>query len=284
LRRFTNDEASRLSRLTWMRGLLWLCAITACVASVGCVNIVGSVGRAAAAPKSAQGAAAPDRWSTVWLCRPGLANNPCTHTSTTTVVGPTGASKVQRQALAARPAIDCFYVYPSVSPQSTTNANLQIDPQERDVAIAQASRFSQVCRVYAPMYPQLTLRAVLTPGGITVVGALTAYEGLLAAFRNYLAHYNHGRGIVFIGHSQGASMLIGLLQQEVDPNPAVRRLLVSALIMGGNVTVPADAPSAVTSSTSPSAARSARPGVWSPTRASTRRRRLTATSAASEPG
>ncbi len=124
-----------------------------------------------------------------------------------------------------------------MSPQTTTNANLQIEPQERQVAIAQASRFSAVCHVYAPMYPQLTLKAVLTPGGITAAGAVIAYQGVLAAFRDYLAHYNHGRGIVFIGHSQGASMLIGLLRQEVDPKPAVRRLLVSALILGGNVTV-----------------------------------------------
>ena len=58
------------------------------------------------------------------------------------------------------------------------------------------------------------------------------------AFRDYLAHYNHGRGIVFIGHSQGATILIRLLQQEVDGNPMLRKQLVSALILGGNVTVP----------------------------------------------
>lgn len=33
-------------------------------------------------------------------------------------------------------------------------------------------------------------------------------------------------------------MLIRLLQTQVDPDPAVRRLLVSAIILGGNVTVP----------------------------------------------
>ena len=60
---------------------------------------------------------------------------------------------------------------------------------------------------------------------------------MLAAFRDYLAHYNHGRGIVFIGHSQGATILIRLLQQQVDKVPSVRRRLVSALLMGGNVTV-----------------------------------------------
>ena len=61
---------------------------------------------------------------------------------------------------------------------------------------------------------------------------------MLSAFRDYLAHYNDGRGIVFIGHSQGAVILIRLLQQEVDRTPALRNRLVSALLMGGNVTVP----------------------------------------------
>jgi hypothetical protein len=42
---------------------------------------------------------------------------------------------------------------------------------------------------------------------------------------------------VFIGHSQGASILIRLLKNEVDAKPAARRLLVSALLLGGNVTV-----------------------------------------------
>lgn len=176
--------------------------------------------------------------ATVWLCRPGLAHDPCTSSRETTVVGPNGVERRQRAAPALNPRVDCFYVYPTVSAQPTTNANLEIDPQERAVAIAQASRFSQVCRVYAPIYPQLTLLAVLSPGGITPTGAATAYLGLLSAFRTYMAHYNHGRGIVFIGHSQGASLLIALLAHEVDPSSQMRRRLVSALLMGGNLTVP----------------------------------------------
>jgi hypothetical protein len=44
---------------------------------------------------------------------------------------------------------------------------------------------------------------------------------------------------VLIGHSQGASLLIALIKHEVDPSAAERHLLVSALLMGGNVTVPA---------------------------------------------
>jgi Protein of unknown function (DUF3089) len=180
--------------------------------------------------------------STVWLCRPGLANNPCTAPLTTTVIRATGSRSVQTARPAKNPPIDCFYVYPTVSQQKTVNANLHIDPQEREVARAQASRFSQVCRVYAPMYPQLTLSAIgKGPTAISARGAITAYLGVLSAWKDYIAHYNHGRGVVLIGHSQGASLLIPLIRRQIDPNTAVRRLLVSALLMGGNVTVPVGA-------------------------------------------
>ena len=105
------------------------------------------------------------------------------------------------------------------------------------MANAQAARFSQVCRVYAPMYPQSTLAAIANPSKIGLASAIVAYSAVDNAFRNYMAHYNHGRGIVFIGHSQGAMMLTVLLKYEVDGNPATLRLLVSAILAGGNVTV-----------------------------------------------
>ncbi len=117
-------------------------------------------------------------------------------------------------------------------------ANLHIDPAEISVAEAQASRFSQVCRVYAPMYPQLTLHAIVATGRVTAADVLKAYSGVARAWDDYLAHYNDGRGVVVIGHSQGSAMLIALLRRQVDDDPPVRRLLVSAIIAGGNVTVP----------------------------------------------
>src|ERR1700683_5152901 len=168
-------------------------------------------------------AASPSTSSTVWLCRPGVSDNPCTGNLTTTVVRANGTTYVQHARAAKNPPIDCFYVYPTVSTQPTANANLHIDPQERAVAIAQASRFSQVCRVYAPMYPQLTLSAISK--GIRPQSAAIAYLGVLSAWNDYLAHYNKGRGVVLIGHSQGASLLIALIKREIDPNPSDRHLL-----------------------------------------------------------
>ena len=179
-----------------------------------------------------------DRWGTVWLCRPGLAGDPCTSALTSTAVTRTGPIQVEKAQPAADPPVDCFYVYPTISDQLTINANRAIDFREREIAVAQAARFSQVCRVYAPVYRQITLNALAHPARITLAAARLAYDGVLAAFHDYLAHYNAGRGIVFIGHSQGAAILIRLLEQEVDAKPAVRRRLVSALLLGGNVTVP----------------------------------------------
>jgi hypothetical protein len=231
-----------------MRRLLPILVLTAVLGTAACgssgtttpTGPASSSAASAVASSTAQATAAaslgPD--TTVWLCRPGIAKNPCAGDLTATAIDAVGKSTPQPAAPAEDPPIDCFYVYPTVSNQKKANANLTIDPQERAVAIAQAAQFSQVCRVYAPMYPQLTLSAIATPSKINLASALTAYLGVASAFDDYMARYNDGRGIVFIGHSQGAMMLTALLKADVDSQPEVRRLLVSALLMGGNVRVP----------------------------------------------
>jgi hypothetical protein len=198
----------------------------------------GTAANAGDLPTSA--AATPDSapTDTVWLCRPGLAGNPCAGDLTSTTVRADGSTKAEPAAPAKSPPIDCFYVYPTVSKQKGTNATLKIDPEERATALAQVARFSAVCSVYAPMYPQLTLAAIQNPSSIGLDSALTAFGGVRSAFLDYLGHYNHGRGFVLIGHSQGAFMLTALIRGDVDSVPDVRKLLVSALLIGGNVTVP----------------------------------------------
>ncbi len=175
---------------------------------------------------------------TVWLCKPGLAGDPCTAPLTATVVQNSGQTSIEAAAVNTKAPIDCFYVYPTVSKQTTENANLNIEAQETAVAISQASRFSQVCRVYAPMYPQVTLAALNSGKRVSTAASITAYIGVVKAFSEYLAKYNDGRGFVLLGHSQGALILEQLIKGVIDPNPAMRRRLVSADLMGGNVLVP----------------------------------------------
>jgi hypothetical protein len=173
---------------------------------------------------------------TTWLCKPGQTPNPCRESLKTTYVTSDGASKVLDSKLPVRPKVDCFYVYPTVSDQTTTNANLAIDPQQTAIARYQASRFSQRCRVFAPVYRQVTLTGISDPATSTDA-FLLAYSDVRAAWREYMKRYNNGRGVVLIGHSQGTGMLTLLTREKIDPFPAVRRKLISALLLGGNVTV-----------------------------------------------
>jgi DUF3089 family protein len=174
---------------------------------------------------------------TKWLCKPGTKNNPCVANLTATVLHSDGSSTTERRKNAKHAPIDCFYVYPTVSDQQTTNANLRVDPEIRSIALWEAARFSQSCRVWAPMYRQLTLKGILNRDKIPAKARAKAYNSLRAGWHEYLAKHNHGRGFVLIGHSQGTFVLRQLIAAEIDKHPALRRRMVSALLVGGNVTV-----------------------------------------------
>ena len=184
------------------------------------------------------GLAATASAESVWLCRPGLAHNPCLNSEETTVELANGKSFLENPKPAANPPIDCFYVYPTVSSQFAANATETIEPEEEAIAEAQASRFSQVCKVYAPIYPQITIPALNTPGLVTKESAEKAFGGVLAGFLEYISKYNNGRGFALIGHSQGSAMLEVLLKEVIEKNPLLKSKLVSAVILGGNVIVP----------------------------------------------
>jgi hypothetical protein len=82
-----------------------------------------------------------------------------------------------------------------VSGDPQINADLRVQTADTSAAIAQASRFSQTCRVYAPMYRQVTLaglRRYPTLAAPTRYGTI-ASSSLVAGFKDYLAHYNDGR-------------------------------------------------------------------------------------------
>jgi len=199
--------------------------------------ILSFLAAGAAASFAAASASAATPAATVWLCKPGLASNPCTSSAQTTLIKPNGAKVAEPLKTQAKQPIDCFYVYPTVSSQTTANANLEITEAQTGVATAQASRFSSKCRVYAPIYRQLTVAALFGNASGTADWQI-AYNDVKAAWNEYLAKYNKGRGVVLIGHSQGSFHLTELIANEVDQKAAVRKKIVSALLVGGGVLVP----------------------------------------------
>lgn len=173
-----------------------------------------------------------------WLCRPGR-QDACAIDLTTTVVAANG--KLTREAWSAdsKAPVDCFYVYPTVSNDSTPNSDMNAGPEELNVIRQQFARFGSVCRVYAPLYRQITLtalRAAITGKPMAADRAL-AYNDVGDAWKYYLEHDNQGRGVVLIGHSQGSGVLTQLIRNEIDGKPVAERL-ISALLLGTNLSVP----------------------------------------------
>jgi pimeloyl-ACP methyl ester carboxylesterase len=168
------------------------------------------------------------RWN-VWLCRPGLTANWCNTDLSVTAYRADGTKSVVTVPDTRNPPVDCFYLYPTVSTEKRGNSDLKIGREEKYIALTQAARFSQVCRVFAPLYRQTT---VYGNGNHEL-----AYQDVLTAWRDYLAHWNNGRGVVLIGHSQGAGMLERLIQEQYA---SMRKQLVSALLLGGGVSVGPD--------------------------------------------
>ena len=194
----------------------------------------------AASTSSAAATASTTADKTVWLCRPDDPQSPCNSSLVSTAVMPDGSHRPEGAPRPASTGLDCFYVYPTVSPEQTANADLTIQPAERETAVAQAARFSAACRVWAPMYRQRTVHDLFNLAHSVADSPqnLLALASLRTAWRDYLAHDNAGRPVVLIGHSQGASMLIRLIRSDIDPDPALRRQLALAILLGGNVTVP----------------------------------------------
>ncbi len=183
-----------------------------------------------AAPGAASSRASVPHWQ-AWLCLPNHPHDWCYVELPTIVVPASGALVPEKVAVPTAPPIDCFYVYPTVSQEARGNADLRLQAAEKNAAIIEAARFSQDCRVFAPLYRQTTGTA-----GYHGSSAL-AYAGVLAAWKDYLAHYNDGRGVVLLGHSQGAAMLEQLIEQQIDNSRSERALLVSAILLGGDVVV-----------------------------------------------
>lgn len=175
-----------------------------------------------------------------WVCRPDITDDICDGDLDTTIIDADGTLTPEPFERAKTPPIDCFYVYPTISKDATTYADWDFsDEEEGYVTLNQAARLQSQCRLFAPVYRQLTLNGL----GSAMGGGGGAEKGdpfgdVLDAFKTYMANDNDGRGFVLIGHSQGSAMVNQLLQKEIDPNADVRAKLVGAYLAGGAVAVP----------------------------------------------
>lgn len=174
-----------------------------------------------------------------WLCRPGR-NDVCAQPLSVTTITADG-KRTKGDPIVPNPnaPIDCFYVYPTVSNDPGGNSDMNAGPEEIGVTFAQFSPLRTQCRMFAPLYRQITLAALrsrFTPTPMPMDAAM-AYGDVVAAWRHYLAHDNKGRGVVLIGHSQGSRMITELVAKEIEGKP-VHKQLISVMPLGANLNVP----------------------------------------------
>ena len=173
-----------------------------------------------------------------WLCLPGRTD--ACASPDTVELGPNGYGAPVVTQAAADPPADCFYLYPTVSRDPGPNSDLSPGMEERAAVAIQFARYASVCRPYVPVYRSGTVAAVRS-----VLDGLNpepifdrAYGDVEAAWHYYLQHYNHGRPVVIIAHSQGSIYAIELLKREFDGGRPLARQLVSAIVPGYTLEIP----------------------------------------------
>lgn len=176
-----------------------------------------------------------------WVCHPDKPGS-CLSDLTATIIEADGSQRSRPLQRAATPAVDCFYVYPTVSEAPGVSAPAGVTEAERRAARQQLEQFASVCRLYAPAYRQITVE-VMKRGmrGEAVAGvpeaAKMAARDVEDAWTRYLATDNQGRGVILIGHSQGAGLLADLIRRRIEGAPA-RARLVSAILPGTWIIAP----------------------------------------------
>lgn len=230
---------------------LRFCVITAVVIA-GSIDVGASAdGPGAAVDRQAPAAAQPAavelkpndyKDDASWLCRPGRTGDACDVDLTTTIVAADGTLTRETFTPDPKAPIDCFYVYPTVSTDATTNSDMTPDPAEKNVILQQFARFGSKCRTFAPSYRQLTIRGLQAAlaSGTDPLARFTDgvhYDDVRDAWQYYMKNDNQGRGVVLVGHSQGAYILQGLIAREIDGTP-VQKQLVGAYILGSTFLTP----------------------------------------------
>lgn len=141
--------------------------------------------------------------------------------------------------------VDLFYLYPSCyvcADGEDAAAVGSVDDESMCSGaafylVSQAGAFSGSCNIFAPYYPQMDAKKALSMPYEKRSAVLR--ENVLGpvkdAFMYYLENFNDGRPFVLAGHSQGAAVLL-LLMEDLFDDPAIQDRLVAAYLLGTSVT------------------------------------------------
>ncbi len=207
--------------------------------ALAAVLCVGARGDPVAAPASGRLPAADYDSPAMWLCRPDVSTGACRGDLDVTEIGRDGTRVVVPFVPAAAPDVDCFYVYPTVDVGLVPGNHVDFTDTTimREVTRAQIARFGAVCRLFVPLYRQITIATYMASPEEREERLEAAFDDVLNAFRWYRAHMDRGLPIALLGHSQGSEMIVRLLRALFEDDEILRARLLVAMAIGTDLQV-----------------------------------------------
>ncbi len=135
--------------------------------------------------------------------------------------------------------VDVFYIYPTVTgfrPETEVceMTDTMMISGAQMVRRTQTAVFDESCNVFMPIYRQISMPK---PGSDyrAIIDYISRFDAT-DALDYYLTKLNQGRPFILAGHSQGASVLIALLENYITKHPEALNRMVAAYPIGFAVT------------------------------------------------
>lgn len=140
----------------------------------------------------------------------------------------------------ATQTVDVFFVGPTTFHGNAAQFNLPLaDPEARRRFIGAINMekgiYDAKANFYAPYYRQAALTVYRMDAGAAAPYLALAYQDVKEAFEHYLKHLNPDRPFILAGFSQGADMILRLMQDKLR-SPKLQERLVAAFAVGWRVT------------------------------------------------
>lgn len=139
--------------------------------------------------------------------------------------------------------VDVFLICPTVDTRSERNAldlNEKLKGRFVNALDMEKGIYEGTARMFSPYYRQMSINVYTLPADEREAARRIAYEDVADAFRWYLDHENHERGLILAGFSQGAEMCLDLLKEFYGGDSAeavkLRANLVTVYAIGWHVT------------------------------------------------
>jgi pimeloyl-ACP methyl ester carboxylesterase len=132
-------------------------------------------------------------------------------------------------------AVDVFYIYPTVTgfrPETEVcdMTDTMMVAGAQMVRQIQTGVFDESCNVFMPLYRQISMPK---PGSdySAIIDYVSGFDAT-DALDYFLNNLNQGRPFILAGHSQGASVLIALLENYMTKHPEALKRMVAAYPIG----------------------------------------------------